>query len=230
MKVFKKTLLFLGALSAPILITGTIIGGGIGYALVKSSDYFSTTERVPLHYDTDRIEDTAALIGTAEIEVRAGKDGVETNKYDFHKIGGIIVSKKKTVISTVNPTPRLIKVPVLKKTIEKGQTESIDFQSITQYDSHQVQGYRKITQNGVAGQKQSVTEIFSVHGKEQSRNRLPDEVLEYPIDEITVVGTAYRIGAECNDGWLSDAIGSGACSHHLGVECWNYSDGLCRVY
>lgn len=36
-----------------------------------------------------------------------------------------------------------------------------------------------------------------------------------------------RIGAICNDGTLSDATGSGACSSHGGVRCWRYNDGTC---
>jgi hypothetical protein len=32
----------------------------------------------------------------------------------------------------------------------------------------------------------------------------------------------YRIGAICNDGWESEATGSGACSHHGGVSTWVY--------
>jgi hypothetical protein len=36
-----------------------------------------------------------------------------------------------------------------------------------------------------------------------------------------------RIGAICNDGTLSNATGSGACSSHGGVRCWRYSDGTC---
>ena len=39
---------------------------------------------------------------------------------------------------------------------------------------------------------------------------------------------AYRIGTLCNDGTQSGATGSGACSHHGGVNCWLYSDGSCR--
>ena len=31
-----------------------------------------------------------------------------------------------------------------------------------------------------------------------------------------------RIGAVCNDGWRSNATGSGACSHHGGVNYWVY--------
>jgi hypothetical protein len=42
-------------------------------------------------------------------------------------------------------------------------------------------------------------------------------------------GPATRIGATCNDGTSSTAIGSGACSSHGGVRCWRYSDGSCRA-
>jgi hypothetical protein len=37
----------------------------------------------------------------------------------------------------------------------------------------------------------------------------------------------HRVGATCNDGTASTATGSGACSHHGGVSCWQYSDGTC---
>lgn len=39
--------------------------------------------------------------------------------------------------------------------------------------------------------------------------------------------TRHRVGASCNDGTESKATGSGACSHHHGVRCWEYSDGTC---
>ena len=31
-----------------------------------------------------------------------------------------------------------------------------------------------------------------------------------------------RVGAVCNDGWISTATGQGACSHHDGVDYWLY--------
>jgi hypothetical protein len=37
----------------------------------------------------------------------------------------------------------------------------------------------------------------------------------------------HRVGATCSDGTSSSATGSGACSHHGGVACWQYSDGTC---
>jgi hypothetical protein len=39
--------------------------------------------------------------------------------------------------------------------------------------------------------------------------------------------TRHRVGAMCKDGTTSTATGSGACSHHGGVSCWEYSDGTC---
>jgi hypothetical protein len=33
-----------------------------------------------------------------------------------------------------------------------------------------------------------------------------------------------RVGAICNDGWHSSATGSGACSHHGGVDHWIYEN------
>ena len=33
-----------------------------------------------------------------------------------------------------------------------------------------------------------------------------------------------RTGAICNDGWESSATGSGACSHHGGVDYWLHED------
>jgi hypothetical protein len=34
----------------------------------------------------------------------------------------------------------------------------------------------------------------------------------------------HRTGAVCEDGWRSGATGRGACSHHDGVDHWNYAD------
>ena len=37
---------------------------------------------------------------------------------------------------------------------------------------------------------------------------------------ISSEGNCNRIGAICNDGTRSSATGSGACSHHGGVDFW----------
>jgi hypothetical protein len=38
----------------------------------------------------------------------------------------------------------------------------------------------------------------------------------------------HRVGAVCKDGTTSSATGKGACSHHGGVKCWQFSDGTCH--
>jgi hypothetical protein len=38
----------------------------------------------------------------------------------------------------------------------------------------------------------------------------------------------HRVGAICNDGSESSAIGRDACSRHGGVRCWKFSDGTCQ--
>ena len=34
--------------------------------------------------------------------------------------------------------------------------------------------------------------------------------------------SSQRIGAICNDGWVSHSTGQGTCSHHGGVDHWRY--------
>ena len=41
-------------------------------------------------------------------------------------------------------------------------------------------------------------------------------------DAGTGAGTGARTGAVCKDGTTTSATGSGACSHHGGVDHWLY--------
>ena len=60
----------------------------------------------------------------------------------------------------------------------------------------------------------------------------PQPTLIVPANTVVVAPTAItgnrvRVGAICVDGTTSNATGGGACSHHGGVRCWQYSDGSC---
>lgn len=45
------------------------------------------------------------------------------------------------------------------------------------------------------------------------------------LSSLSIVGCrGKRTGAVCNDGWESTATGSGACSHHGGVDHWTYEN------
>ena len=41
-------------------------------------------------------------------------------------------------------------------------------------------------------------------------------------DDLEMSMSYVRIGAVCNDGWVTSATGSGACSWHKGVNYWLY--------
>jgi hypothetical protein len=41
---------------------------------------------------------------------------------------------------------------------------------------------------------------------------------------VTTTWQPFRFAAQCNDGTMSRATGSGACSHHSGVAHWLRSD------
>ena len=46
--------------------------------------------------------------------------------------------------------------------------------------------------------------------------------LEDSKDKLEMSMSYVRIGAVCNDGWVTSATGSGACSWHQGVNYWLY--------
>jgi hypothetical protein len=69
-----------------------------------------------------------------------------------------------------------------------------------------------------------ITVLWLVFGKSTFNRVLlgfthPNEIAKKLYEDSSI---SYKIGAYCNDGWESDATGSGACSHHGGVELWKY--------
>jgi hypothetical protein len=55
-----------------------------------------------------------------------------------------------------------------------------------------------------------------------ARSRLGAVVLVLVLVLSAGCTPGQRIGAVCRDGWHSSATGSGACSHHGGVDHWIY--------
>jgi hypothetical protein len=51
----------------------------------------------------------------------------------------------------------------------------------------------------------------------------PTEAPAQPAPPVQAPSTGERTGAICNDGTTSRAAGSGACSHHHGVNHWLYN-------
>lgn len=121
------------------------------------------------------------------------------------------------------------------------KTETIPFESKTEDDGSLAKGATTVATSGVDGTRTITYSVTLVQGKETERKVVKDEVTKQPVTQVTKVGTyvapapapttatqsqptsTTRTGAICRDGWHSSATGSGACSHHGGVDHWLYN-------
>lgn len=80
---------------------------------------------------------------------------------------------------------------VIKRVTYKEETkkESIEFSKKEKYDEALDDGERKITQKGENGEKEVVYKVKYIDGKEDSREKLSEEIIKKPVDEITSYGS-----------------------------------------
>lgn len=142
---------------------------------------------------------------------------------------------------------RLQKIEDAKPVIKtKSKTEIIPFELTEQDDSSIALGEKRISVEGIDGERTITYDVTYINGVETSRKEIKNEVTKQQVTQVTLVGTYVyvapvqstpttdssqsapvttsnvRTGATCNDGSHSDATGSGACSHHHGVAYWLY--------
>ncbi len=168
---------------------------------------------------------------------KAGKIGV---------ISGAVVLSFAAIgaASPQNHDPKAVKGESTKATPQPAQpiiehkvvtaTENIPFESQTVDDASLADGTNQTQTEGANGIRTKTYDVTLTNGVETSRTLIKEEVTPQPVTQVikhgTHIATPYRVGATCVDGWPSSATGSGACSHHHGVSCWQYSDGTCRSY
>lgn len=80
---------------------------------------------------------------------------------------------------------------VIKRVTYKEETkkESIEFSKKEKYDETLADGEKKITQKGENGEKEVVYKVKYIDGKEDSREKLSEEIIKKPVDEITSYGS-----------------------------------------
>jgi hypothetical protein len=69
----------------------------------------------------------------------------------------------------------------------------------------------KAFRNHLSGSKELVKQQLIVYYRKTMLIESGSPIVRYE---------TYRIGAVCNDGWVSSSTGSGTCSHHGGVNYW----------
>lgn len=130
--------------------------------------------------------------------------------------------------------------PVVKT---ETKTEVILFESTETDDSSITLGEKRISVQGVNGERTITYSVTYVKDNETARTKIKSEVTKQATNQVTLIGTYVapvqttqstsssqnsstisnvRTGATCNDGSHSDATGRGACSHHGGVAYWLY--------
>ena len=140
---------------------------------------------------------------------------------------GAITTSDKT-----QPTPPSVKSYETKIITS---TETVPFTSTTIQDNTIAQGTTVTQVNGINGEKTKTWRVTYINGAETNRVLVSEVTTTQPINEVIARGTKpptvveppaqsrYRVGAICRDGWQSTATGSGACSHHGGVDYWLYN-------
>jgi uncharacterized protein YabE (DUF348 family) len=123
--------------------------------------------------------------------------------------------------------PKKISTGILEKEYIN-TTESVPFETKEILDPLLNAGTRVTVQFGVNGTKNITYEVIKLRGTEISRKISYEAIVKPQTPQTVRVGTyvykpQYRTGAVCNDGWVSSATGSGACSWHGGVSYWLYN-------
>lgn len=155
------------------------------------------TEKIP--YETKEEDDPTLLDGETKVK-QEGKEGKKDIVYEVTYKNGkeinrevvseevtkeavdeiILVGTKES--STVDPYPEM-------KVKEEVETEKVLYETKEEDDSTLLEGETKVKQAGKDGKKEIVYEVTYENGKEVSREKVSEEVMIDPVDEIILVGT-----------------------------------------
>lgn len=143
-------------------------------------------------------------------------------------IGNIITAAANPSNNLEQKTQETTKT-VVETVVIPYETSNIDDATINK-------GVTKVDPEGQNGEKKVTYEIKYVNGQETSKKQISEEVTKQPVTKVihngtyvapppptTTAPTGVRVGAICRDGTSSSATGSGACSHHGGVDHWLYN-------
>jgi hypothetical protein len=112
------------------------------------------------------------------------------------------------------------------------ETETVPYQTINKNDLSLDQGKTKVVTQGVNGVKAVTYNVTYVDSKETTRQKIKEEIMTQPVDQVTKVGIRIFSDSQdhtgpagatalCTDGSLSFAEHhQGACSNHGGVSIW----------
>lgn len=195
---------------------------GLGGSAVATKQTGLVKENYSIPYRTQVVEDNTQPTGWREIE-SPGVNGAGVRNYRETHIAGFKTSKNLLSSPvTTEPVQQVERHGVIDTT-QAPQYENIPFDKLATGDKNELLGYSSVTQPGSIGQRTLIYNVHTIHGVEVGRELASSSVTTPPVNEVTAMGINYRVGAYCRDTTGSNATGSGACSHHHGVDTWMYA-------
>lgn len=126
--------------------------------------------------------------GSADVEDIASADGNEASatqpQGSSPQISQEITTNGSALKAQVNT--RVLNVKLVRTEVYE---EAIAYETEEIEDSSKLEGYRKVTTQGVEGSRRVTANVEYVDGQETSRDILQEEVLSEPVTEQLVVGT-----------------------------------------
>lgn len=123
--------------------------------------------------------------------VQKGEDGEKTVKYKVTYNNGTEVSREKVSEKiTKEPVKEITEVGTkTSETKEVKEVEDIKFETITKENKNAPKGEVKVTQKGANGKKEITYKVVYENGKEISREKVSEQVVQDVLNEVIEVGT-----------------------------------------
>ena len=133
---------------------------------------------VKIHLDGKVLSFTSSAANVGDM-LKA--QGITTSQYD--KVSPSVTTKLKSgmEVSIIRVTTKDITA-----------LNPVAFETVTKNDSALNKGTTKVVQNGVQGEKTTVTRVVYENGKEASRTVVSDAVTKQPVQKIVAAGTAVK--------------------------------------
>ena len=117
------------------------------------------------------------------------------NVGEMLKTEGIKLSEEDKIIPSVEqPIKPSLKIEVVRVTSKVGkEVQNLDFTTVVKKDSDLKEGSKKVVQEGATGQKEIQYKIVYENGKEVSKQKVSEKVVQQPRDKVVAMGTKKTV-------------------------------------
>lgn len=180
--------------------TVELVGGTVADAVREAG--FVTDEKLRADADEkDFLTDGAVISLISSAEVKLTADGKTESLYTFAgTVKEFLEEQKITLGDDDEVSPKLkskIKsgAEIVVKRVEykeETKTETVSFSTKETKDSSLKAGTKKVTREGVNGEKEVTYKVKYVDGKEVSKEVISEKITKEPVDKLVTVGSAQQ--------------------------------------